>query len=130
MHKLKIEVTKFTTVGASNFVLTFIVFTAMLKVFGFNYLLSLGSAWMVGMLFSYVLNFSWVFKPEKKIQFKTRFFQFLFASVCSIGLNMIVLHFIVEHFIFDPLYVQMMLIPLIVILNYSTAKYWSFRRTT
>jgi putative flippase GtrA len=127
MHKIKIEVTKFTLVGAANFVLTFIVFTAMLKVLSVNYLLSLGAAWVVGMLFSYVLNFAWVFKPEQKIQFKDRFLRFVLASVFSIALNMLALSYIVEHTGFDPFYVQMLLIPLIVIFNYSTAKYWSLR---
>ena len=127
MHKIKIEVTKFTLVGAANFVLTFIVFTAMLKVLSVNYLLSLGAAWVVGMLFSCILNFAWVFKPEQKIQFKDRFLRFVLASVFSIALNMLALSYIVEHTGFDPFYVQMLLIPLIVIFNYSTAKYWSLR---
>ena len=39
MHKLKIEVTKFTIVGAVNFALTFMAFTGMLKVLAMNYLL-------------------------------------------------------------------------------------------
>ena len=127
MHKIKIEVTKFTLVGAANFVLTFIVFTAMLKVLSVNYLLSLGAAWVVGMLFSYILNFAWVFKPEQKLQFKDRFLRFVLASVFSITLNMLALSFIVEHTGFDPFYMQMLLIPLIVIFNFSTAKYWSLR---
>jgi putative flippase GtrA len=125
MHKLKIEVTKFTLVGAANFVLTFIVFTTMLKIMSVNYLLSLGAAWVVGMFFSYVLNFSWVFKPEQKIQFKARFLRFFLASVFSIALNMLVLSYIVGRTGFDPFYVQMVLIPLIVIFNFSTAKFWS-----
>ena len=51
MHKFKIEVTKLTLVGAANFMLTFIVFTAMLKVFSVNHLLSLVAAWVVGIFF-------------------------------------------------------------------------------
>lgn len=128
MHKFKIEATKFTLVGAANFALTFIVFAAMLKVLGVNYLLSLVAAWVVGMLFSYVLNFSWVFKPEQKIQFKARFVRFFLASVLSIALNMLALSYIVERTDFDPFYVQTALIPFIVIFNFSTAKYWSLRR--
>ncbi len=127
MHKLKIEATKFTIVGAANFILTFIVFTIMLKVLDVNYLLSLVAAWVIGMLFSYVLNFSWVFKPEQKIQFRDRFFRFFLASVLSIALNMLALSYIVEHTGFDPFYVQMVLIPLIVIFNFSTAKFWSLK---
>jgi putative flippase GtrA len=127
MHKFKIEATKFTLVGAANFALTFIIFTAMLKVLEVNYLLSLVAAWVVGMLFSYVLNFAWVFKPEQKIQFRARFIRFFLASVLSVVLNMLILSYIVEHTDFDPFYVQMALIPFIVVFNFSTAKYWSLR---
>jgi putative flippase GtrA len=127
MHKLKIEITKFTLVGAANFILTFIIFTTMLKVMSLNYLLSLLVAWVVGMCFSYALNFSWVFKPEQKIQFKDRFLKFFLASLISIALNMLLLSYFVVHADFDPFYVQMALIPLIMIFNFSTAKYWSLR---
>lgn len=127
VHKFKIEVTKFTLVGAANFVLTLAVFTAMLKVLEVNYLLSLAAAWVVGMFFSYVLNFAWVFKPEQKVQFKARFVKFFLASALSIVLNMLVLRYLVQRTAFDPFYVQMALIPIIVILNFSTAKYWSLR---
>jgi len=127
MHRFKIEATKFTFVGAANFVFTFIVFTVMLKVFDVDYLLSIVAAWAVGMIFSYVLNFSWVFKPEQKIQFRARFVRFTLASVLSIALNMLALHYIVDRTGFDPFYVQMALIPFIVIFNFSTAKYWSLR---
>lgn len=127
MYNLKVEATKFTFVGAANFALTFIVFTAMLKILGINYLLSLLAAWVVGMLFSYVLNFAWVFKPEQQIQFRTRFIKFFVASVLAIALNMLTLSYIVERTDYDPFYVQMALIPFIVIFNFSTAKYWSLR---
>jgi len=73
------------------------------------------------------LNFSWVFKPEQKIQFKARFLRYFLASVVSIVLNMLILSLIVEHTDSDPFYAQMALIPLIVLFNFSTAKYWALR---
>lgn len=127
MHIFKVEATKFTLVGAANFVLTFIVFTVMLKVLEVNYLISLVAAWIVGMTFSYILNFSWVFKPEKKIQFGGRFAKFAISSSFSITLNMVVLYLIVERAELDPFYVQMSLIPFVVILNFILAKYWSLK---
>ena len=127
MSKFKIEVSKFTLVGAANFVLTFVVFTVMLKVLGINYLLSLATAWIVGIIFSYVLNFVWVFKPEQKVQFRSRFFKFFLAGLLSMALNMLVLSYLVERTDCDPFYVQFALIPMIVIFNFSTAKYWSLR---
>jgi len=127
MHRFKIEATKFTFVGAANFLFTIIVFTVMLKVLGVGYLLSLAAAWVVGIIFSYVLNFAWVFKPEQKVQFRARFIKYILASLFSIALNLLALHYIVERTGFDPFYVQMTMIPFIVIFNFSTAKYWSLR---
>lgn len=79
------------------------------------------------MLFSYALNFSWIFKPAQKIQFKDRFVRFFFASVLSITLNMLALGYIVERTDFDPFFVQMALIPFVAIFNFSTAKFWSLK---
>ncbi|CAD6873745.1 hypothetical protein [Methylomonas fluvii] len=99
----------------------------MLKLLKVNYLLSLLTAWGVGMVFSYTLNFMWVFNPEQKIQFRARFFKFLLASVLSVLLNMWVLGYIVETTSTDPFFVQMALIPFIVAFNFTTAKLWSMR---
>lgn len=129
-YKLNYEIIKFATTGAANFAITFILFYAMLRIVELNYLLSLIVAWIGGMFFSYIVNFLWVFKPEQKIQFRARFFKYFFASAISIAFNLLVLGYIVKNTNFDPFYVQIALIPLIVIINFSTAKYWSLRRYT
>jgi len=129
MHKLKIEGAKFIIVGGINFVLTFIIFTVMVKFLFINYLLSLAVASIVGMFFSYILNFSWVFKPEEQIQFRDRLVKFFLAGVLSLSLNMWVLSLIVENFGFDPYWIQMALIPFIIVFNFSTAKLWSLKPT-
>lgn len=127
LDQFKIEATKFSLVGAANFMLTFIVFTVMLKVLKFDYLISLGVAWVVGVLFSYVLNFLWVFRLEHRIRFSVRFFKFALAGLFSVVLNMIALRYLVERTNLDPFYVQIALMPFIVIFNFATAKYWSLR---
>lgn len=115
MKKIKIELSKFTLVGAANFMLTFIIFTSMVKVFQINYAISLIAASITGVLFTYILNYRFVFKPEKKIKFKSQFIKYFFASGLSISLNIIALSYIVNHTNFDPFYIQMGLIPFIVI---------------
>lgn len=127
MNQLRIEVTKFTLVGAANFVLTFIVFSVMLKVMAINHLISLAAAWFLGMIFSYVANFVWVFKPEKTIQFRSRFFKFLSTGLLSLVLNMLALDYLVNSTHLDPFYVQLLLIPLVVIFNFTATKFWSLR---
>lgn len=129
MKTFSIQATKFTLVGMANFGLTFIVFTTMLKALHMNYLLSLWAAWVIGILFSYVLNHSWVFQPSERLRFKARFLKYLFSSCLSVSINMLVLAYIVESRHYDAFYVQLFLIPMIVIINFLTAKYWSLRDT-
>jgi putative flippase GtrA len=80
------------------------------------------------MLFSYVLNFTWVFKPEEQIRFRARFAKYFLASAVSIALNLMVLGAIVERTAYDPFWVQTALIPFIVVFNFATAKFWSLRQ--
>ena len=127
MSKLKLEITKFTIVGAINFVLTFVMFFTLVKIIEVNYLVSLVVASAVGVVFTYIFNFVWVFKPEQKLLFRERFIKYFLASLLSIALNVLILKYIVERTGFDPFYVQIALIPLIVIFNFSSAKYWSLR---
>ena len=127
MHKLKLEVTKFTIVGASNFVLTFVIFFTLVKINEVDYVIALLVASLIGVLFTYTFNFVWVFKPEQQLLFKGRFIKYLLANLVSIFFNLIILKSIVELTHFDPFYVQTALIPFVVIFNFSTAKFWSLR---
>jgi putative flippase GtrA len=127
MRKFKIEATKFTIVGALNFVLTFLIFFSFLYFLNLHYLISLTSAWIIGNIFSYSINFVWVFKPEEKLHFKIRFVKYLIANSVSFSINILLLRFFVEISGFDPFYVQCTLIPLIIIINFGTSKFWSLK---
>ncbi|MCX7113467.1 MAG: GtrA family protein [Proteobacteria bacterium] len=129
MHALKIEFSKFTVVGAVNFVFTFVLFYLLVKVLQTNYLIALVAVSLLGMILTYLLNYKWVFKPEKELAFKGRLPKYIFAGCLSIALNSVALGYIVERTAFDPFYVQTALIPFIVIFNFSTAKFWSLRRS-
>jgi putative flippase GtrA len=114
-------------VGAANFVLTFVIFTTLMRVHA-HYIAALVAASLVGMLFSYVLNFLWVFKPEETLQFGRRLVRFILSGLLSITLNVALLSLIVEGLHLDAFYTQFALIPLIVAFNFSMAKYWSLRQ--
>jgi putative flippase GtrA len=127
ISKLKYEVIRFTLVGMFNAGLTFVTYFLLLKIFKINYLIALIISWVLGVVFSYILNFSWVFKPEQRMQFKERFIKYFSAYLISFALNLFALTYIVEYIGFDPFYVQTALIPLIVIINFATSKFWSLR---
>ncbi len=127
--KFRFEAIRFLLVGGANFVLTFIVFFLLFKILHVNYLIALSASWAVGMLFSYALNFTWVFKPEEQLQFKARLAKYFVANFGSLLLNLLTLHWLVGMTGYDPFWVQCALIPLIVVFNFSTAKFWSLRKS-
>ena len=122
------ETARFLVVGGANFVLTFILFFVLVQILQIHHLVSLSVASLLGTVFSYVLNFTWVFKPEEKLRFRERFWKFFLASAVSLALNLLALHLLVEATGHDPFLLQCALIPLIVAFNYCTAKFWSLRR--
>lgn len=124
---IRVELMKFLAVGSVNFVLTLGIFTGLMHRLGAHYLVALLAAWSFGMVF-YVTNFVWVFKPEDNLHFRARFVRFIISSLFTIALNTAFLSFAVERLQFDALYAQFGFIPVIVILNFSLAKYWSLRR--
>jgi putative flippase GtrA len=127
--RFRFEAIRFLLVGGANFVLTFIVFFLLFKILQINYMIALSTSWGVGMLFSYALNFTWVFKPEEQLQFKARLVKYFLANLISLLLNLLTLRWLVNITAYDPFWVQCALIPMIVIFNFSTAKFWSLRRT-
>lgn len=129
MHKLKVEFSKFTVVGAVNFVFTFVLFYLMVKVFNVNYLVSLAIVSLLGMIITYSANYVWVFKTDKRLSYNGRLLKYILAGVASIAFNAIVLKFIVDRTGYDPFYVQAALIPMVVVFNFSTAKFWSLKAT-
>lgn len=129
MKKIKLEVVKFILVGSINFVLTFAIYFGLVRLTGVNYLLSLAVASTIGVLFTYTLNYVWVFKPEKRLIFKSRLVKYFASSCTAIILNLILLRITVEYTKYDPLYVQIVLIPIIVTFNFTTAKFWSLKES-
>ena len=89
MHKLKIEFSKFTVVGAANFLFTLVLFYLLVKVLRANYLIALVVVSLLGMILTYSLNHVWVFKPEQELAFKGRLLKYILAGFLSISLNVV-----------------------------------------
>lgn len=123
--KLKLEACRFLVVGGANFLLTLCIFYGLLRITHAHHLAALAISWAVGIVFSYALNFAWVFRPEEKVVFKRRFVRYFAANLVSVGLNMLALELLVRSTGYDAFWIQFSLIPLIVLFNFSTAKFWS-----
>ena len=123
----KDEAKRFIFVGGGNFLLTFLVFTSMMKLLSASYTLSLVTAFIIGNVFTYLLNFFWVFKIDQRKLFKSRFPKYLAANSLSLIINLAALDYFAKRTTLDPFYIQFLLVPFVVVFNFSTAKFWSLR---
>nr|WP_295784175.1 GtrA family protein [Rhodoferax sp.] len=127
MRRIHVEFSKFTVIGAVNFIFTFSMFFLFVKIFEINYLISLMVVSFFGMILTYSANCKWVFGIEGDFVFRGSLGKYIFAGFVSVSLNAVILKALVEKTHLDPFYVQTALIPLIVILNFSTSKFWSLK---
>src|ERR1700730_2013653 len=63
-NPIVIQFVKFGTVGVSNTLLTFLVYTLLLKVFGVWYLAASAIGFLVGAINGFLLNRRWTFKEH------------------------------------------------------------------
>lgn len=122
---IPVSFAKYVIVGTSNTVLTLLLYLLFLKVMKLNYIVSFSLSWLIGVFCTYMINFLWVFKPEKKLEFKKRLWKYLAVYTCSYMANVILLRFVVEKSTMDPLYAQLILVPLVIVINYYGMKHWA-----
>lgn len=123
------ELCRFLLIGGINFIFTFFVFSVALKILHLNHLLALLLAWITGNILTYVLNFVWVFRPEARFSFGVRFLKYLSAGSVSISVNLLTLYVLVNLYRFDPFWSQVAIMPVILLFNFTTAKFWSLRKS-
>ncbi len=121
---------KFLIVGGVNFFFTLTLFIFFLRVIGFHYVLALVLASALGVIFTYTLNYVWVFLPSERLQFRERLPRYALANGVSIGLNAMLLPITVSSTGFDPFWAQFFLIPFIIVFNFATARFWSLKPAT
>lgn len=122
------ELLRYLMTGGLNAILTFLVFVAGLYVLHIHYLLALIAAFLAGTVFTYVLNFVWVFRPENDFTFRRRFLKYLLPNVGTFSVNLAALYVLVDYWGGDPFICQIVLMIVVVATNFLFAKYWAFRK--
>lgn len=118
---------KYSFVGVANLFFTLVLYIVFLYQLEFRYELAFTLSWLAGVLFTYIINFIWVFKPEEKITFKKRLSKYFLVYFASYLLNMFLLTLFVKYLSIDPLVAQIFILPVVVIINFTGIKYWALR---
>jgi len=122
------QFTKYLVVGGLNALLTGSIYAVGLYMLRMHYLFALICAFAVGVVFTYVLNFVWVFRPETRLVFRLRFVKYLVSTMSTFSINLLLLYFLVDTLGSDPLVAQLLIMFLIIAANFVLAKRWSLRR--
>lgn len=127
-HETAIHFFKYVVVGSINFVYTTMLLWFLTELYGVHHQIALVLCWTSGTILTYIINFLWVFKPAEKLDFKHRFLKYLFVYLATYGMNAIILEILVQSFPVRPFYLQLTLIPLIIVMNFCGIKYWVMRK--
>ena len=119
---------KYLVVGGSNFFLNLFIYIVLIRFFFCHYLVALTVTWLASVVFTYAVNFLWVFKPEGSLVFRRRFSKYFMIYLSTYLLNLLALEYFVTRALMDPLYIQLLIMPFVVVLNFTASKFISFNK--
>ena len=116
------KITRFFIVGASNTLLVYLLYVALIKL-GLDYKLALFFDYLVGILFGYFFNRYWTFSGNKH---RFSFIKYIVLYIVVFLLNFLVLILSVDFLLLDPIYSQFFIIGIISLFSFAVQKTWVF----
>jgi putative flippase GtrA len=120
-----VQLAKFCAVGASGYVVNLTVYTLLLELAGFHYLLAAVCSFLVAVTNNYTWNRLWTFRHQRgNVAYQGA--RFLVVSVLALSANLAVLEVLVSLDVGKVL-AQAIAIVVVTPLNFIGNKVWSFR---
>lgn len=123
--KIVVQFVKFGIVGVSNTLLTFIVYTLLLKVFGVWYLAASAIGFIVGATNGFLLNRKWTFREHVGDALTP--VRWAIVQSCGLGLNLGLLYMFVHGLGVDKLLGQIPTTAIVTVLTFAANRAWTFR---
>ena|SRR5438552_2489984 len=125
---LLIQFVKFGIVGVSNTLLTFVVYTLLLKVFGVWYLAASAIGFAVGTINSFLLNRRWTFRGHVGDALTP--VRWTVVQCCGLGVNEGLLYVFVHDARVDKLLSQAFATAVVTVTTFLANRAWTFRTHT
>jgi putative flippase GtrA len=119
---------KFGIVGVSNTLLTFVVYTLLLKVFGVWYLAASAIGFAVGAVNGFLLNRAWTFKGHEGDALTP--VRWCVVQGCGLALDEGLLYMFVSSAGLDKLVAQAFATVIVVVLTFFANRAWTFKGHT
>jgi putative flippase GtrA len=116
---------KFGTVGVSNTLIAFAVYTLLLKVFGVWYVAASGVGFMIGAINGFLLNRSWTFRGHAGDRLTP--VRWTVVQSCGLLLNLGLVYLFVDEAGLDKLLGQVPATVVVTVLTFFANRAWTFR---
>ncbi len=120
-----VQFVKFGIVGISNTLLTFVVYTVLLKVFGVWYLAASAVGFIAGATNGFLLNRSWTFREHVGDALTP--VRWAIVQTCGLGINEGLLFVFVHEAQLDKLLSQAFATAVVTITTFIANRSWTFR---
>ena len=120
-----VQFMKFGTVGVSNTLLTFAVYTVLLKGFGVWYLAASAIGFLTGAVNGFLWNRRWTFKEHVGDALTP--VRWFIVQGCGLGLNVGILYLLVNDARLDKLVSQACATAIVTVLTFLANRAWTFR---
>ncbi len=120
-----VQFVKFGIVGVSNTLLTFIVYTLLLKVFGVWYIAASAIGFIVGAVNGFLLNRRWTFAGHVGDALTP--VRWAIVQTCGLGINLGLLYVFVHDAELDKLLAQAFATVVVTISTFFVNRAWTFR---
>ncbi|MBQ9974253.1 MAG: GtrA family protein [Oscillospiraceae bacterium] len=91
MKKLLEQIARFGVVGVIAFVIDYAVLLALTELFGIHYLVSSAVAFLVSVIFNYILSIAFVFDTDNGQSKLAQFTLFALMSAGGLGINQLMM---------------------------------------
>ena len=118
------KITRFFIVGASNTLLVYLLYVALIKL-GLDYKLALFFDYLFGIIFGYLLNRYWTFASNKH---RLSFIKYVVLYIVVFILNILFLILLVDFLLLDPIYSQFFIVLIISLVSFLVQNTWVFSR--
>jgi putative flippase GtrA len=122
---LLVQFVKFGIVGVSNTLLTFAVYTLLLKVFGVWYLAASAIGFIVGAVNGFLLNRRWTFRGHVGDAFTP--VRWTVVQGCGLLTNLGLVYLFVEEVSLDELIAQACATGIVTVITFLVNRAWTFR---
>lgn len=128
MKKLMEQIMRFGIVGVIAFVIDYSVMLLLTEVAGIHYLVSSAVAFLVSVLFNYILSITFVFETDRSKSKRAQFSLFAIMSAGGLGINQMMM-WLLSDWMFIPYQLSKFLATAVVMVyNFVTRKMFLERK--